>query len=68
LVGIILLRDKSVPMPQNQDIEITPVDIVETTVANGLAIWPIAMHWLVVGCDKPVYDGLSLHLQIQDGG
>ena len=57
MIGILSLRDKSVAMPQDQGVEVTSVDVV-AAVANGLAVRPIAMHWLVTGCNEPLRDGL----------
>src|SRR5215475_13959496 len=68
LLGITFVGLEAIAMTEDQYIEVAAVDVVEATLTYSFAVRPIAVNRLVVGCHKPVHNGLSFILQIRDGG
>ena len=54
-------------MPQDQDVEVAAIHVLETTLPHGLAIGLVAVHRLMPGLHQPVHDRAAFRLQIGNG-
>jgi hypothetical protein len=66
LLRIGLFGLESIAVAEDQHIEVTGVDVIETAVTHGLAVGPIAMHGLVLVCHEPFHDGSSFWFQVKN--
>ena len=66
--GIAVGRLESIPMPQDQHIQVTPADVLQAAVPHGVTVRQVTVDRLVPRQPQPFHNGLPFGLQVGDRG